>query len=425
MVPLTPATMLDARITALTDSLENSWRLASETSIGFSQIILSRVPGLGSIVSPLESELSYGGIPAVARAGFRASTFGSFDPESFLQAVDRVRGRPKNGREQLGDDDIALLGIANGLARCDDADKATADRKKWLLQIIAERGHSISWSHRARDLAGDLLDGAGRLRADSTKDHNARALDLALRDHWPGPYSRTALVGPEQRREILEALLTHELPPDGELERAAVWLAALRLLVKRMATDLVPDYDTLIEVLKATQSALRRWVWDDKPNRSGIGPARWLIDDESHVQAFLWAILEPRFGDQLFDEQYLPGYGQTQPRFDFGLANLKTIVEVKIARVTRDFTKIEEEVAGDLGLYFSEPDRYDRMVVYVYDDSDRPHPEKYDTLRSALKQRDQRIMDVIVVQRPGKLPARNARQPWTAVSSAFSKAKLV
>lgn len=421
MVPVTAATILEARIAALTKSLESSWALASDTSIGFAQIILAGITGLVPLMEPLGDELAYGGIPSVARTGFQASHVANFDPHSFLQAVDRIRGRPKNGREQLGNDDIALLGIANGLARCDGADKTTADRKRWLLDIIAETGHAIAWSQRARQLAGDLLDGVGRLRADPTKDSNARALDLVLRHHWPQAYSRTALVGPEERREVIAALLSSELPPDGELERGAVWLASLHLLVQRMASDLVPDYNTLVEALKATQSALRRWVWDEKPNRSDISPARWLIDDESHVQAFLWAILEPRFGDQLFDEQYLPGYGLKQPRFDFGLANLKTIIEVKIARSARDFTKIEEEVAGDLGLYFSEPDRYDRMTVYVYDDSDRPHPEHYDTLRSALKQRDQRIVDVIVVQRPGKLPNRNARQPWAPVAPTTPK----
>lgn len=420
MVPVTAATILEARIATLRQSLERSWTLASDTSIGFAQTILAGFAGLVPVAEPLGDELAYGGIPSVARAGFLAY-FANFDPNLFLNAVDRIRGRPKSGREQLGNDDIAILGIASGLARCDGADKAIVDRKRWLLDIIAETGHAIAWSHRARQLAGDLLDRAGRLRADPTNDPNERALDLVLRHHWPQPYSRTALVGAEERRDVITELLTSEPPPDGELERCAVWLASLHLLIQRMASDLIPDHNTLVEALRATQSALRRWVWDEKPNRSGIGPARWLIDDESHVQAFLWAILEPRFGDQLFDEQYLPGYGLKQPRFDFGVANLKTIVEVKIARAARDFPKIEEEVAGDLGLYFSEPDRYDRMVVYVYDDSDRPHPEQYDTLRSALRQRDPRIVDVIVVQRPGKLPDRNERQPWTSAPTAGRK----
>lgn len=179
----------------------------------------------------------------------------------------------------------------------------------------------------------------------------------------------------------------------------------------------MPNFDTLFQTLQVTQSAFRRWVWDAKPNRGGIGPARWLIDTEAHVQAFLWAILEPRFGDQLVDEQYLPGFGQKQPRFDFGVTALKTIVEVKIARNAGDFSRIEEEVAGDLGLYFSDLARFDRMIVYVYDDSDSMHPERYDTLRSALQKRDTRIGGVVFVQRPGMLPVRGARQPWSTDKS--------
>lgn len=423
MVPVTAATILEGRISALTATVTDSWALASDTSIGFALAVLAGFPGLVPVPEILRGDLAYGGIPAVARTGFQASSSGNFDPLLFLQAVDRIRGRPKSGRDHLGDDDIALLGIANGLSKCEGVDGTHDERKLWLLTIIAETGHGPTWTQRARQLAGDLLDGAGRLRADPATDVNSRTLDLVLRNAWPQAYGQTSLIGPDERREILAALLSSELPPDGELERSAVWLVTFRVLVQKMATDLVPDYNTLVEALKATQSALRRWVWDEKPNRQDISPARWLIDDESHVQSFLWAILEPRFGDQLYDEQYLPGFGQKQPRFDFGLANLKTIVEVKIARTHRDFPKIEEEVAGDLGLYFSEPERYDRMVVYVYDDSDRPHPEQYDTLRSALTQRDRRIVDVIIVQRPGKMPNRNARQPWIKSIAAKGKGK--
>ena len=214
----------------------------------------------------------------------------------------------------------------------------------------------------------------------------------------------------------MEALLTSPLPTDGELERAAVWLEALTVLVRRISAELVPDIDTLVDTLRATQSALRRWVWEAKPHRHGVAPARWLIDTEAHVQAFLWAVLEPRFGDWLVDEQYLPGYGQMQPRFDFGVTGLKTIVEVKIARSVIDFAKIEEEVAGDLGVYFSVPMRYDRLVAYIYDDCDVARAERYDTLRTALLQRDTRISDVIIVRRPSMIPDRSGRQAWVPSS---------
>lgn len=48
------------------------------------------------------------------------------------------------------------------------------------------------------------------------------------------------------------------------------------------------------------------------------------------------------------------------------------------------------------------------MLVFIYDDCDKHHPEKYESLRKALKQRPQ-IEDVIIVRRPGMLPNRNER----------------
>jgi hypothetical protein len=413
VVSLNAATILDGRVAALAAAIVRSLPHASETSIGFIQAILpNRRELFIHAAAATGGDLDYGGIPALARTGFLALATVNFDADAFAKAVDRLRGRPRGGRDQLRDDDLALLGIATGIAAAKDAEGIGTDRRRWLLDIAGETADPNAWSHRARQLSADLLDGAGRLRADPQNGPDTLAIDLVLRHRWPQAFATVRPIGAERRQDIMAALLSSPLPADGELERAAIWLATLDLLVRRMSAELVPDFDTLVETLKATQSALRRWIWDAKPNRNGIGPARWLIDAESHVQAFLWAILEPRFGDQLFDEQYLPGYGQKQPRFDFGVSGLKTIVEVKIARNAGDFSRIEEEVAGDLGLYFSDPARYNRMVVYIYDDSDVVHTERYDTLRSALKQRDARIGEVVIVQRPGMIPARKKRGPW-------------
>lgn len=412
MVSLDAAALLESRIAVLEASVERCLEFASETSLGFAQAILPAAGALGErLIGLPRPDLHYGGIPALARAGFLIGTDAS-ESDAFLRAVDRVRGRPKGGRDQLHNDDLALLGIANGLKEAAGNGKVRSDLHAWILDIANEVTVPHSWSMRARQLSADLLDRSGRLRADLQQTPDILALDLALRDRWPGAFSTVTPIQVGHRRILMEALLSTPMPADGDMERAAIWLAALRHLVRRISTALVPTYESLAETLKAAQSALRRWVWDSKPNRQGIGPARWLIDDESHVQAFLWAILEPRFGDDLVDEQYLPGFGQKQPRCDFGVIGLKTIVEVKIVRSAADFPKIEEEVAGDLGLYFSDPERFDRMIVFVYDDSDKVHPERYDTLRSALQLRDERVNDVIIVQRPGMIPGRSLRGPW-------------
>jgi hypothetical protein len=412
VVPLSPADVLQAKLAALEAIVDGSLSLASETSLGFAEAILSGRAALFAGTSSA-GDLDYGGIPALAHAGYMATSRAPFDAAKFSRAVDRLRGRSRGGRDQLGPDDLALLGIATGIAAAGNADGQSAERCRWLLDIATENAEPNAWSNRARQLAADLLDGAGRLRADPPSSADALALDLVLRHRWPNAFSTVAVLGAEQRQHLMTALLTSSNPAQGELERGATWLAAIDLLVQRISAELVPDYSSLVAMLEATQSAFRRWVWDAKPNRAGVGPARWLIDSEAHVQAFLWAILEPRFGDGLVDEQYLPGFGQKQPRFDFGIRGLKTIVEVKIARSSSDFSRIEEEVAGDLGLYFTDPQNWDRMVVYIYDDSNTPHSERYDTLRSALLQRDARIRDVVFVQRPGMIPPRNKRAAWT------------
>jgi hypothetical protein len=208
---------------------------------------------------------------------------------------------------------------------------------------------------------------------------------------------------------MMKSLLAGPAPAVGDLERAAVWLASFEAIVDQGALTLVPKVDDVVRVLESTQSALRRWVWEDRAGRSQVVPSRWLIDNEAHVQAFLWAALYPVFGATLRGEEYLRGFGLVQPRYDLAVTDLKVIIEVKIARRPDEFRRIEEEVAGDLGIYFADPQLFDHMVVYVYDDSDTPAPERYDQLRTALLARDARVRGVVIVLRPSMIPRRDGR----------------
>ena len=138
-------------------------------------------------------------------------------------------------------------------------------------------------------------------------------------------------------------------------------------------------------------------------------PARWLIDKEADVQAFLLAVLFPYFQEDLEDEQYLQGFGLRQGRFDFAVPSLRLIVEVKLMRRRRDLSEIEAQIADDVALYFKPGGPFGEMIVYIYDDSDNPEPEQYPAIRAAFKRRDDRIVDVIIVQRPSMIPNRKAR----------------
>jgi hypothetical protein len=235
------------------------------------------------------------------------------------------------------------------------------------------------------------------------------ALELCLHFSWPHAFRESPYPSQQAQNALLRNLLVEPVPSSGDLERAVIWLRALDLLIDKTVETVIPTVSDTVRVLQRTQHSFKRWVWDGKTRRGHVDPAHWLIDNESHVQSFLWAVLYPIYGSQLVDETYLPGYGQVQPRFDLGVVNLKLIIEVKVLRTISDFAKVEEEISGDLGLYFKEPDRFDRMVVYIYDDCNKHYSERLDELKNALRKRD-RVEDVVIVRRPSMIPSRDGRK---------------
>jgi hypothetical protein len=417
VVPLAATPLLSVHLTQLSAVVAESEPVAGAASRGFACRLQASAPDEAPVlIERALADAVYGGIPDVAFAGFLLGIEGAACEASiaaFIREVERIRGRPKAGRDQLAGDDIAVLGIATGLAQLAAQGRPVPGSAEWLIGIADGPASGPDWTRRARALAADLLDKRGRLRADvDTGDIDDFALDLCLRRAWPAQFQGVGYPERSAQQELLARMLAAPQPVAGELERSVVWLTAANALVRAAALDLAPDFDRVVEFLERTQGALKRWVWDEKSVRQGQGvaPAQWLIDSEAHVQAFLWAMLYPAFGDQLRDEQYLPGYGMKQPRYDFGIVNLKLIIEVKILRTPAHFKEVEEQIAGDTGVYFSDPSRFDKMVVYIYDDCDTHQPERYDSLRAAILQRDQRVRAVIIVRRPGMLPNRNSRK---------------
>ncbi len=66
---------------------------------------------------------------------------------------------------------------------------------------------------------------------------------------------------------------------------------SLDLLVKQAAQSLVTSPSDVVHLLENAQSVMKRWVWEESARRKGADPARWLIDNEYHVQSVLWADL--------------------------------------------------------------------------------------------------------------------------------------
>lgn len=365
--------------------------------------------------------LKFHGYPALARAGFAFShpQEPPVDPQlaaRFLRCIDRQRERPPARQAEFAHDTLALLGVADGLRTLGSNGEVINARqlevaKRWTAELLERHGPSDVRFQRARLLASDLLDDQGRFgaRLVQSDDPYVAALDLCLWHAWPTALRNVRHPNHDARRDLYAKLLTDPPPDEADVLHAAIHLCALTVLTNDVAAAAVPDSNSVARILRATQGSFRRWRWEAEPTRRNVAPARWVIDKEADVQAFLLAVLYPYFQDDLQDEQYLRGYGLRQGRFDFALPSLRLIVEVKLIRHRRDVSAVEAQIADDLALYFEPGGPFSDMIVYIYDDGDDPEPEKYPAVRAALMRRDNRILDVVIVQRPSMIPDRDAR----------------
>jgi hypothetical protein len=367
---------------------------------------------LGQLEVPTQHESAYGGYPDVAFLGYSLASEPSNVKlvNSFLEGCDRLHKRDVNSTRAFFLDDLAVLGVADGLATLPQE----TQMRSWLLAGIERNSGQSLWSSRMRYLASDLLDQRGRLKVGlSSTQIDELALELLLSGTWTVAFSETQRLSTDQLNFLLKQLLSDSLPSGDDIERAGVWLVALDQIVTMAAQSLLPTLSDTSRLLRSVEHSFKRWKWEDKPRQGAKFAAQWLIDNEYDVQSLLWAILYPIYSSNLVDESYLPNWGQTQPRADLGITSLKLIIEVKFIREPKDFNEIEGQIGNDLGLYFKDINLYDRMIVFAYDDCDSHQPQKYDGLRNALLKRE-RIEDVIIVRRPGMLPVRSERRSRTS-----------
>lgn len=421
--------VLASRLAHLRSIVRNSFDDAPAQVQGFVRRVLER-EALYSGEAALYEEQAidtcldaarFEGYPALARAGYvlagrTVETAGDDHADRFLHCIEQQRGRPQERQAELAGDSVALLGITDGLRAVSRISNTHAERQQdaqtWVRTLLAQQGGTDAGLVRARLLAGDLLEDRGRFGRDLARSDDPRiaAFDLCLWRSWPDEFRNMQLPDAARRRDLFKALLTARPPATGEVLTAASWLCALDVLTGEIAATAVPDAHQVARVLSETQGSFRRWRWEQSATRKDAMPARWLIDKEADVQAFLLAVLYPYFVDQLEDEQYLQGFGLRQGRFDFAVTSLGLIVEVKVMRNTNDINKLESEIADDLALYFKDGNPFRTMIVYIYDDRDKPEPENYPAIRDAFKRRSERIVDVVIVQRPSMIPDRKERK---------------
>lgn len=328
---------------------------------------------------------------AVALLGYAASVDTSFSA-SFMDGVTRlssrqyfVVGRPP-GFEVNG---LALLGVAIGLHKHRANNEIAVT---WLKELLTK---SLQ-PRRPNDWNESLVAAAAEVLGDrSTAERISDDLRVALA-------ARCVLEANQAARASAWTYIARLDGSSDGMARAAAQVATLALLVResstlRTGTNSATD---VANVLSGVARSMRRWTWENKRRTPRSEVARWVIDNEYHVQDMLWAVLAPMFPD-LDDEEWLKSLGQHHPRADLAIPSLELIIEVKFARKDgKSFSDLIQEVAADASTYLTHGSGYTTLIAFIWDDAART--EEHSELRQGLM-RIRGMVDAIVVPRPARM----------------------
>jgi len=114
---------------------------------------------------------------------------------------------------------------------------------------------------------------------------------------------------------------------------------------------------------------------------------------EIDVQRTLWIMLRSHF-DRLEREETLPPFGVKAYRPDFGIPDLRVLIEVKYIGTKTTTTAIQEGILADVPGYLGQQTQYDGVIVFVYDAAQKLRdPRRFiEDLRSV-----EGIIEVLVV----------------------------
>lgn len=346
--------------------------------------------------------------------------------------------------------EVMRSALKSGLARAVSRDATAASQNVTLhsppvlvgLVLAAEQfkesaPHYLSWCReviqalRAASSGGDTLTQyastlTGAPMSPIPELEDGRLVELAVQD-WLLSLPGTPPVMPARRKALKQALVEQALREDAggrtANEAALIW-RAIHNAISEATSDILRSPETVLHMLEQFEASMKRWRWDSQDLKS---PVRWPILSEREVQDILYLMLRPVFLD-VEDEDALPKFGHSTYRADFGIPSLSLLIEVKYARSAAAFKDIEKEVLEDIVPYLQTPERYNRIIVFIYDDS--ASVQVHETTARALR-RAPGIAGVVIVSRASQLPADQTKsQPANKnatrrVPSKPAKAKAV
>lgn len=287
-------------------------------------------------------------------------------------------------------DGPALLGVTLGTTICGET-----ETQKWLTELLARSSKEV-----ANDEWQLGLIRAARLFA-GENGLDIVPKDLAVALAAKGLFELDA----EKLQEgwyLASSLQPHECGP----ERDAVRLTAFDYVLarRRQISIGAMTRESLVGLLQGISRSMRLWTFESKPRTPKSAIARWEIENEYHVQNFLWAVLAPVLSD-LEDEENLPSIGHKNPRADLGVPSLRTIIEVKFMRRSGQAAcaDIIEEIAADASLYLSKTTDYDNIVCFVWDNC--AQTEQHDELKAGLEA-IKGVSAAVILPRPSKMTMR-------------------
>lgn len=205
-------------------------------------------------MSTIANESTLGHYPQIATLGFSIGSGNKDYTENFLDGLNRLRRRTEPGLQDFASDDIAILGVADGLVQLEDTE-ATEELKKWLLEIVNNPQSTKDWSYRMRALAGDLLDTTGRLKTEPDFDTCEFALEETLRAIWPDQYSQISEPVRDTRRKFFKNLLMQDPSQAEDIEMATIWFKAIDVICDKAVEKILTKEDgTAIELLQKIKS---------------------------------------------------------------------------------------------------------------------------------------------------------------------------
>jgi hypothetical protein len=291
-----------------------------------------------------------------------------------------------------------FLGLALGAKAIPDANKRDA-MCEWLLDVlnqVASRKATSSIGLAYTCIRSLLVNEPQRVeRRNFTHISDMAFLEWGINKHIFEVRDSSKEIS-EFREHLVAEILSTDAQQLDSAQAALLWYGLNNCLTVSVH-ELMVSPSHVSAILSRFQDGMRRWRWDSEQVKH---PIQWVIREEREIQDIIWIMLKPVFPD-LVDEDTLPKLGHSSYKADFGIPSLGLLIEVKMARKAEDFKGIEKEIMEDSRGYLTQTDRYNRILVFIYDDS--ASVQEHGITKQALEKLPE-IEHVIIVSRPSHLP---------------------